>query len=207
MTENSSHRFPADEWDEQNFPRPTVQNFDRVVERAISRRGLLGAALAFGSGAAVMDTGLLKGSLALAQAGSRFPFEQIAAQTDGTVHFADYGQAAIERPEPQLLKVPLSASRRSRMRRHARSTVDTLEAVETEPPAIMPGGSEERPSSTATFPTRQPFKLSTDPLFVDKVQDIAALYMSPSPCHWKAPRSICPGRRPRAVKVQLDFAG
>ncbi|MFW8594301.1 PhoX family protein [Cribrihabitans neustonicus] len=79
-------RMSADEWDEVNFPRPETQEFDRVVERAISRRGFLGGALAFGSGAAVMGTGMLKGGTALAQGASRFPFEQIAIQTDGTVH-------------------------------------------------------------------------------------------------------------------------
>ena len=76
----------ADEWDELNFPRPEVQDFDRVVDRAISRRGFLGGVLAFGSGAAVMGAGLLKGTTALAQPASRFPFTPIAAQTDGTVH-------------------------------------------------------------------------------------------------------------------------
>ena len=76
----------ADEWDELKFPRPEVQDFDRVVERAISRRGFLGGVLAFGSGAAVMGAGLLKGTTAMAQPASRFPFTPIAAQTDGTVH-------------------------------------------------------------------------------------------------------------------------
>jgi secreted PhoX family phosphatase len=76
----------ADEWDEQNFPRPEVQEFDRVVERAISRRGFLGGALAFGSGAAVMGAGFLKGSAAMAQQTSRFAFAQLAPQTDGTIH-------------------------------------------------------------------------------------------------------------------------
>ena len=76
----------ADEWDEINFPRPEVQEFDRVVERAISRRGFLGGALAFGSGAAVMGTAFLKGSTAMAQQTSRFAFEQLAPQTDGAVH-------------------------------------------------------------------------------------------------------------------------
>ncbi|ETX27406.1 PhoX family protein [Roseivivax isoporae] len=79
-------RMSADEWDEKNFPRPEVQEFDRVVERAISRRGFLGGALAFGSGAAVMGTSFLKGTTAMAQQASRFAFEGIAAQTDGTVH-------------------------------------------------------------------------------------------------------------------------
>lgn len=76
----------ADEWDELNFPRPTEHEFDRVVERAISRRGFLGGALAFGSGAAVMGTAFLKGTTALAQQTSRFAFDQVAPQTDGTVH-------------------------------------------------------------------------------------------------------------------------
>ncbi|MBD0865681.1 MAG: PhoX family phosphatase [Rhodobacteraceae bacterium] len=76
----------ADDWDELNFPRPIKQGFDRVVKAAISRRGVLGGVLAFGSGAAVMGTGLLKGSTAMAQQTSRFAFEQLAPQTDGTVH-------------------------------------------------------------------------------------------------------------------------
>ncbi|MDW4498826.1 PhoX family phosphatase [Sulfitobacter sp. D35] len=86
---DSQHKFSPDEWDEVNFPRSKVQEFDRVVERAISRRGFLGGALAFGSGAAVMGTAFLKGSTAMAQESTRFAFEQIAAQTDGTVHVPD----------------------------------------------------------------------------------------------------------------------
>jgi secreted PhoX family phosphatase len=86
MTPKDIHDLSADDWDELNFPRPEVQDFDRVVERAISRRGFLGGVLAFGSGAAVMGTGMLKGSTALAEPASRFPFTPIAAQTDGTVH-------------------------------------------------------------------------------------------------------------------------
>ncbi|KQI68251.1 transcriptional initiation protein Tat [Loktanella sp. 3ANDIMAR09] len=75
-----------DDEDELKFPRDEVQDFDRVVERAISRRGFLGGVLAFGSGAAVMGTGLLNGTSAMAQQASRFAFEQLAPQTDGTVH-------------------------------------------------------------------------------------------------------------------------
>lgn len=86
MTDAVTTKLSADEWDEVNFPRPKVQEFDRVVERAISRRGFLGGALAFGSGAAVMGTSFLKGTTALAQQTSRFAFEAIEAQTDGTVH-------------------------------------------------------------------------------------------------------------------------
>ncbi|KIT15767.1 PhoX family protein [Jannaschia aquimarina] len=76
----------ADEWDEAKFPRAEVQEFDRVVERAISRRGFLGGTLAFGSGAAVMGTAFLKATTAHAAQDSRFAFQQLAPQTDGTVH-------------------------------------------------------------------------------------------------------------------------
>ncbi|NKX45529.1 PhoX family protein [Roseicyclus persicicus] len=86
MKDIDTRQLSADDWDELHFPRPEVQDFDRVVERAISRRGFLGGVLAFGSGAAVMGTGLLKGTTAMAQPASRFPFTPIAAQTDGTVH-------------------------------------------------------------------------------------------------------------------------
>ncbi|GGC08668.1 transcriptional initiation protein Tat [Marivita lacus] len=86
MTPKDIHDLSADEWDELNDPRPEGNDFDKVVERAISRRGFLGGVLAFGSGAAVMGTGLLKGTTAMAQPASRFPFTPIAAQTDGTVH-------------------------------------------------------------------------------------------------------------------------
>ena len=84
MTDSRKPRLSADEWDELNFPRPEVQEFDHVVERAISRRGFLGGVLAFGSGAAVMGIPFMRDT-ALAQE-ARFPFEAIAAQTDGTVH-------------------------------------------------------------------------------------------------------------------------
>jgi secreted PhoX family phosphatase len=76
----------ADEWDELNFPRPKEQEFDRVVERAISRRGFLGGVLAFGSGAAVMGTGLMNFTPAQAQQTSRFAFKPIPTATDGAVH-------------------------------------------------------------------------------------------------------------------------
>ena len=38
----------ADDWDELTFPRSEENDFDGVVERAISRRGFLGGVLAFG---------------------------------------------------------------------------------------------------------------------------------------------------------------
>ena len=89
MTKPVDPNLSADDWDEKNFPRPEVQEFDRVVDRAISRRGFLGGALVFGSGAAVMGTGMLKGTTAMAQQTTRFAFDQLPPQTDGTVHVAD----------------------------------------------------------------------------------------------------------------------
>ena len=40
---DAPYELSADDWDELKFPRPEVQDFDRVVEQAISRRGFLGA--------------------------------------------------------------------------------------------------------------------------------------------------------------------
>ncbi|APZ51582.1 PhoX family protein [Salipiger abyssi] len=75
-----------DEFDELRDPRPDANGFDAVVERAISRRGFLGGALAFGSGAAVFGTGVLgSASSARAQA-SAFGFEPIGIATDYDIH-------------------------------------------------------------------------------------------------------------------------
>ena len=79
-------KLSADEWDELNFPRAAENDFDRVVESALSRRGFLRGVLAFGSGAMVMGTGMLTGRSALATTTARFPFTAIDAQTDGMVH-------------------------------------------------------------------------------------------------------------------------
>lgn len=86
MTDKTSAEMSADDWDEINFPRPDTHDFDEVVERAISRRGFMGGVLAFGSGAAVMGTSMLKGTTALAAQTNRFAFDQLPIQTDGTVH-------------------------------------------------------------------------------------------------------------------------
>ena len=81
------NEISADDWDELNNPRPDTCDFDRVVESALTRRGMLRGIVAFGSGAAVMGTGSLLGSTsAQAMASSRFAFTPIDIQTDGTVH-------------------------------------------------------------------------------------------------------------------------
>ena len=86
MKDLDPKHLSADEWDELNFPRPEEQEFDRVVERAISRRGFLGGVLAFGSGAAAFGTGLMNSTAARAQQAGRFAFTPIPIATDGTVH-------------------------------------------------------------------------------------------------------------------------
>jgi secreted PhoX family phosphatase len=86
MTDTKHERPTFDEWDDINFPRPVENEFDRVVERAISRRGFLGGVLAFGSGAAVMGAGILNSLPARAAQDSRFAFKPIPISTDNTVH-------------------------------------------------------------------------------------------------------------------------
>ena len=89
MNDLNKFDLSFDEWDELKDPRPADNDFDRVVETAVSRRGFLGGVLAFGSGAAAMGTGTLLSSGARAAShavASRFPFEALPMQTDFTVH-------------------------------------------------------------------------------------------------------------------------
>lgn len=77
-----------DDWDELKSPRAVENQFDAVVDRAVSRRGFLGGALAFGSGAVVMGTGLLNSTTASAQ-GAAFKFTPIGIATDFDIHVPD----------------------------------------------------------------------------------------------------------------------
>ena len=61
-----------DAYDELRDPRPDTNAFDAVVERAVSRRGFLGEALAFASGAAVMGTGLFSSATSAQAEGVSF---------------------------------------------------------------------------------------------------------------------------------------
>ncbi|MBN9887533.1 PhoX family protein [Salipiger abyssi] len=75
-----------DAFDELRDPRPDANGFDAVVERAISRRGFLGGALAFGSGAAVFGTGVLSSATSARAQASAFGFEPIGIATDFDIH-------------------------------------------------------------------------------------------------------------------------
>ncbi len=82
---NLDHLSP-DEWDEFHSPRPETTDFDRVVESALSRRNFMKGVLAFGSGAAVMGSGMLTSTSARAQAAATFAFDALPIATDHTVH-------------------------------------------------------------------------------------------------------------------------
>ena len=82
----SDHKpFSFDDFDENRSPRAEVTDFDRVVAAGLSRRGFLSGLVAFGSGAAVMGS-MLRGTTAMAQAASPFPFKPVPIATDFTVH-------------------------------------------------------------------------------------------------------------------------
>ncbi|HDZ52477.1 hypothetical protein LCGC14_0833450 [marine sediment metagenome] len=83
--QNNAH-LSWDEYDELRDPRPDNNAFDAVVERAVSRRGFLGGALAFGSGAAVMGTGLFGSATSARAQGSTFAFQPIGIATDFDIH-------------------------------------------------------------------------------------------------------------------------
>jgi len=80
MTDRPLSELSFDDHDEALSPRPAEQEFDRVVEAALTRRGFLGGALAFGSAAGLM------GAPGGARAASRFGFDPIPIATDDSVH-------------------------------------------------------------------------------------------------------------------------
>ena len=73
-----------DEFDEVHYPRPLETDFGRLVEKEISRRGFLGAGIAFGAAAFVTTAGVLRPSTARA-AGDMFGFEAIPTNGLDTV--------------------------------------------------------------------------------------------------------------------------
>ena len=84
MKDLDARSLSFDELDELRYPRPEKQEFDRVVERAMSRRGFLGV-LAMGSAAAAMGTLMGTGSARAQAAAARFAFKPVAIATDATV--------------------------------------------------------------------------------------------------------------------------
>ena len=72
-----------DEFDEINDPRPETSDFEKVVERAMSRRALLGRGLGLWAAAFVMGTTAL--APFSARAAGRFGFKPVAANTLDTI--------------------------------------------------------------------------------------------------------------------------
>jgi secreted PhoX family phosphatase len=82
MDRFSEEDLSFDDYDEQVNPRPDDCDFDRIVESAISRRGLLGGILAFG-GVTALGTTLMP---AAAKAGAdRFAFEAITTNSNDAI--------------------------------------------------------------------------------------------------------------------------
>ncbi|MEM1400338.1 MAG: PhoX family phosphatase [Pseudomonadota bacterium] len=82
MTIRGKQELSFDEFDEKVNPKPELCDFDRIVESAISRRGLMRGALTFGGVAALGSLGLPTNVMASA---SRFAFEQIPTNTNDTI--------------------------------------------------------------------------------------------------------------------------
>ena len=78
---DNTHDMDFDEFDDAMTPKPEESDFDRIVESAISRRGMLGGVLAFG-GVAMIGGALAPKAQAAAHAKpARFAFEQIGTST------------------------------------------------------------------------------------------------------------------------------
>ncbi|MBY6160977.1 PhoX family phosphatase [Mameliella alba] len=75
-----------DDFDELRDPRPEENGFDAVVERAISRRGFLGGALAFGSAATVFGAGVMGSATSARAQAAAFDFQPIGTATDFEIH-------------------------------------------------------------------------------------------------------------------------
>ena len=88
MTDTIKDDLSFDEFDELNNPPVAETDFDRVIDRAVSRRGFLGGAIAFGTTAFVMGSTALTPAPARA-AGGRLGFTQVAANSLDTITVPD----------------------------------------------------------------------------------------------------------------------
>ncbi len=84
---SSRKPMSLDEFDEINRIPPETVDFDRVLDRAMSRRGFLGAGVAVGGAALVLGSTALTPVPALAA--DRFGFKQVAANSLDTVTVPD----------------------------------------------------------------------------------------------------------------------
>lgn len=90
MTIDKPHQdseLSFDEHDEQLRPPPDVTDFDEICDRALSRRGFMGGAIAFSTTAFIMGTTAL--TPISSRASARFSFKPVAANTLDTVTVPD----------------------------------------------------------------------------------------------------------------------
>lgn len=83
MTKPPISDISFNEFDDINYPRPEVTDFDKLADHAISRRGFLGRGVAFGASALVLGTTAL--TPLTARAASRLGFTAVAANSLDTV--------------------------------------------------------------------------------------------------------------------------
>lgn len=77
MPDMTAEEISFDAFDEKRNPRPTVSEFDTIVEKAILRRGFLQGVVAVGTASFLTGIGGIKG----ARADERFGFSNIPAST------------------------------------------------------------------------------------------------------------------------------
>ncbi|MGH1483016.1 MAG: PhoX family protein, partial [Geminicoccales bacterium] len=93
MTTDNKIDLTADELDELSFddfdeainPKPENNDFDAIVEQAISRRGFMGGALAFGGVTAIGVGTTALTPISAEAADSRFGFKAVPAGTEDTI--------------------------------------------------------------------------------------------------------------------------
>ncbi|MDB4222612.1 PhoX family phosphatase [Granulosicoccus sp.] len=74
-----------DDYDEAINPKPEVNDFDAIVEQALSRRGFMKGVLAFGGAATLGVTTTALTSISAEASNSRFGFTAVAASTADTI--------------------------------------------------------------------------------------------------------------------------
>ena len=76
--------FSPDEFDEIHYPRPEATDFEKLVDKMISRRGFLRRGAAFAATAFVMSAGGIDPLSAFANS-TRFGFEAVPANSLDTI--------------------------------------------------------------------------------------------------------------------------
>lgn len=117
--------------DESLSPPPAVTGFDAVLERALSRRGLMGGALRFGLGSFLLGTaGLLRPGLAQADS---FGFAPVAASTEDALRLPEgfVARVLIAWGDPVLPGgMPFDAASRGTAESQARAMGDNCDGME-----------------------------------------------------------------------------